>query len=95
MVSLVKSVVENVWKLLLECSCADRMASVWEPVWGVLSVVWDFALPWGGGGVNHIQPAALRDDWSLLLGPSLMTPKHVYKGYLGGILGPWLTEGCR
>ena len=27
-------------------------------------------------------PAALKDDWSLRLGPSLMSPKHAYKGYL-------------
>ena len=43
--------------------------------------------------MNHVQPAALRDDWSLRLGPSLMTPKHTYKGYLSGIFIGALANG--
>ena len=43
--------------------------------------------------MSHVQPAALKDDGSLRLGPSLMTPKHTYKGYLSGIFTGALVNG--
>ena len=40
-----------------------------------------------------MQPAALTDDWSLRLGPSLMSPTHAYIGHLSGISPGALANG--
>ena len=40
-----------------------------------------------------MQPAALQADWSLRHTPSLISPRHGYKGYLGGHFASALTTG--
>ena len=47
----------------------------------------------GIGGMCHIHPAALKDDWSMRHAASLITPQHTYRGYLGGIFTSVLTNG--
>ena len=43
--------------------------------------------------MSHVQPAALQGDWSLRPAPTLLSPSHNYKGYLGGIFASALTNG--
>ena len=95
LVSPVKSVLENAWGLPVECSCADAKGNCQGKCLGPVVRCMGFSIALGGGrgGINHVQPAALKDDWSLRLGPSLMTPKHTYKGYLSGIFTGALANG--
>jgi hypothetical protein len=43
--------------------------------------------------MSHVQPAALRDDWSLRHAAPLISPAHSYKGYLAGIFSSALCNG--
>ena len=89
-VALVKSVLEPV-----ECCCVDNRGLCQGRCMGPVICCMGFCIAMGGGsrGIDHAQPAALKDDWSLRLGPSLMSPKHAYKGYLGGIFKGALANG--
>ena len=95
LVGLVKSVLEKTWGLPVECACADKQGMCQGTCLGLVIRCMGFciALGAGGGGLNHIQPAALTDDWSLRLGPSLMSPKHAYKGYPSGNFTGALANG--
>ena len=94
-VALVKTVLETTWHLPVECSCADKHGNCQGLCLGPVVRCVGFCIFLGGGwgGLNHIQPAALKDDWTLRLGPSLMTPKHSYKGYLSGSFAGALANG--
>ena len=96
LVALVKSVPENAWDLPIECSCADAKGNCQGSCVGPVVRCMGFCIApgEGRGGMNHVQPAALKDDWSLCLGPSVMTLKHAYKGYLSRISeGSWQMVG--
>ena len=43
--------------------------------------------------MSHVQPGALRDDWSLRHAAPLISPAHSYKGYLAGIFSSALRNG--
>ena len=76
LVSLVKSIVETTWNLPADCSRADKQGSCQGACLGPIVRCMGFCIALGGGrgGVNHIQPVALKDDWTLRLGPSSTTP---------------------
>ena len=91
LVGLVKSVLEK----NMECACADKQGMCQGTYLGPVITCMGFCIALGGagGGLNHIQPTTLTDDWSLRLGPSLMSPKHAYKRYLSGIFIGALVNG--
>ena len=95
LVGLVKSVLKKTWGLPVECACADKQGMCQGTCLGPVIICMGFCIALGGarGGLNHIQPAALTDDWSLHLGPSLMSPKDAYKRYLSGIFTGALANG--
>ena len=45
-----------------------------------------------GGGMSHVQPAALRDNLSLRHTAPLISPAHIYKGCLAGIFSSALCN---
>ena len=94
-VSLVKSVLETVWGLQVECNCADKEGNCQGTCLGPVLRCMGFCISMGGEGkgLNHVQPAALTDAWDLRLGPSLMNLRHAYKGYLSGIFTGALANG--
>ena len=94
-VSLVKSVLERVWGLPVECNCAGEQGNCQGACLGPVLRCMGFCISLGGEGkgLNHVQPAALTDTWDLRLGPSLMNPRHAYKGYLSGIFTGALANG--
>ena len=94
-VSLVKSVLERVWGLPVECNCADKQGNCQGACLGPVLRCMGFCISLGGEGkgLNHVHPAALTDTWDLRLGPSLMNPRHAYKGYLSGIFTGALANG--
>ena len=94
-VSLVRGVLEEAWGLPVECACADQQGDCSGSCLQRVVRCMGFCIAMGGkdGGICHVQPAALKDDWSLRLGPSLMTPGHSYKGYLAGIFTGALVNG--
>ena len=92
---LVSLVLETVWDLPVECACANTDGNYHGNCLGPVIRCMGFciALRHRAGGINHVHPAALKDDWSLRLGPPLMTPKHAYKGYLSRIFTGALANG--
>ena len=48
-----------------------------------------------GTGVAFVEPSALTAQWNLRLGPTLLTPRDAYKGYLGAIFTGVLKNGSQ
>ena len=94
-VSLVRRVLEEAWGLPVECACADQQGdcsgSCLQRVVRCMGLC--IAMGGEGGGICHVQPAALKDDWSLRLGPSLMTQDTATRAiWLAFSRVPWLTD---
>ena len=64
LVSLLKIVLETVCDTPMECACADTDGACHGKCLGPLIKCMGFciALGQGAGGINHVHPAALKDD---------------------------------
>ena len=76
------------WNVEVECSCITQAVTkctgkCCNPVTKAVGVV--MVLPGTDRHTTFAEPAALGDNWSLKLGPPLITPLHSYHGYLPSI----------
>ena len=91
----VRGVLEEVWGIPVRCDCANDAGVCQDRCMGPVCRVMGYCIVQTpqGGGMSHVQPAALRDDWSLRHAAPLISPVHGYKGYLAGIFSSALCNG--
>ena len=92
-----RQILQEVWSIPVHCNRADKNGNYQGSCLGPVCIAMGYccARTPEGTGLSHVQPVALRPNWSLCHGPPLLSPQHSYKGYLAGIFSSALANGRR
>ena len=79
-----RHIIQDVWRIPVHCKCANSDGDSQGTRLGLVCIAMG-AHTQEGKGMTHMQPAALKADWSLFHRPPPLSPQHSYKGYLSRI----------
>ena len=93
----VRDILHRAWCLRVVCECMnDRPQCVGDCCTAITKVMgYVLVREPKGTGIAFIEPSALTARWELRLGPTLLTPRDAYKGYLASIFTGVLKNGAQ